>query len=70
MKYAIMTFQGSTHSPNGDYVENIQILAFVDATNPQEAITVFEKDYLPDVQEKGFTEYSCFPNVLGKDVEF
>ena len=62
MRYAITTSQGSTYAPDGSCVENVQILAYIDASSPKEAILIFEKEHLSDLQERGFDEYSCFPN--------
>lgn len=51
-----ITPQGVICFPNDSRSENLQILTFVEVANPMEIITIFEKDYLPDVKEKGFTE--------------
>ncbi|MFA7032663.1 MAG: hypothetical protein WC201_03785 [Bacilli bacterium] len=61
MRYAIVTPQGSTYAPDGSCIENVQVLAFIEASDSNEALSVFEKEFLPDLQEKGFNEYSCFP---------
>lgn len=62
MRYAITTSQGSTYAPDDSCIENIQILAYVEASDSKEALSIFEREYLPDLQERGFDEYSCFPN--------
>lgn len=61
MRYAITTVQGTTYAPDGSPVENVQILAYVEASDSKEALSVFEKEHLPKLKEKGFTVYSCFP---------
>lgn len=62
MRYAIITNQGSTYAPDGSCIENVQILAYIEASSPKEAIPIFEKEHLPDLQKMGFSEYSCFPS--------
>lgn len=61
MRYAITTVQGTTYAPDNSHIENVQILAYVEALNSKEAILFFEQVHLPELRERGFTEYSCFP---------
>jgi hypothetical protein len=61
VRYAITTVQGTTYAPDGSHIENVQILAYIGASNSKEAISLFEQKYLPELKEKGFTEYFCFP---------
>jgi hypothetical protein len=39
MRYAIITTEGHTSSPNGADVENVQILAFIDTENSASALS-------------------------------
>lgn len=61
MRYAIITSQGTTASPDGSEIENVQILAFIDATDSFSALSSFNDLYSKDAEKLGFTEYSCFP---------
>jgi hypothetical protein len=61
MRYAIITTEGTTISPDGSEVENVQVLAFIDADNRFSAISKFKDLYSHSVEDLGFTEYSCFP---------
>jgi hypothetical protein len=61
MRYAIITAEGTTASPNGSEVENVQVLAFIDAPDMFSAMSKFKDLYSQSVEDQGFTEYSCFP---------
>ncbi len=61
MRYAIITTEGTTTSPNGSDVENVQVLAFIEATDGFSAMSEFKEFYSQTVENLGFTEYSCFP---------
>lgn len=61
MRYAIITTEGTTISPNGSDVENVQVLAFVDAADSFSAMLKFKELYSQATENLGFTEYSCFP---------
>lgn len=61
MRYAIITAEGSTISPNGNNVENVQVLAFIDATDSSSAMSKFEESYSQVIEDLGFKEYTCFP---------
>ena len=61
MRYAMITTEGTTVSPNGSEVENVQVLAFIDADNRFSAISKFKDLYSQAAEDLGFTEYSCFP---------
>lgn len=57
----MITDEGFTSSPNGTDVENVQILAFIDAEDSESALLMFEESYLDNVKKLGFREYRCFP---------
>lgn len=61
MRYAIITTEGTTTSPDGSDVENVQVLAFIDATDCFSAMSKFKDLYSQAAEGLGFTEYSCFP---------
>ncbi|MDN5357100.1 MAG: hypothetical protein PWR17_269 [Candidatus Methanomethylophilaceae archaeon] len=61
MRYAIITTEGATTSPDGDDVENIQILAFIDAADSLSALLEFREFHSQAAENIGFKEYRCFP---------
>ncbi len=55
-KYLIYTGQGWTEDPNGERVENCQILGRAEGENEDDALDSFLKNN-PWVEESGFDEF-------------
>ncbi|MGE4577195.1 MAG: hypothetical protein AB7D42_01520, partial [Candidatus Methanomethylophilaceae archaeon] len=60
-RYAIITTEGNTTTPDGSDVENVQVLAFIDATDSFSAMSEFKELYSQAADDLGFMEYGCFP---------